>query len=117
MNVLQFIGALAFGLVVGWTTYFILRRAQPKALSDLTTFIGAIGGAAVTTLFDSKGSTFAGYAIGLALGFLAYYLVFLWIVGVHAIRESLKADGPVMLTDKEKKEAAFNVSWGAKRKS
>jgi hypothetical protein len=30
-------GAVAFGIVVGWLTYFILRRAKPTALSDLST--------------------------------------------------------------------------------
>lgn len=66
-------GAMAFGVVVGWTTYFILRRAQPKALSDITNFILAVGGAAVTTLFDRGGKMFAGYAFGLLIGFTLYF--------------------------------------------
>lgn len=124
---LQFCGAAAFGIVVGWTTYFILRRAQPKTLSDITTFIGGIGGAAVTTLFDPKGEMFAGYAFGLLIGFIAYYFVFLWLVGKHAIRESLITESPQgpepdMLTPMsslDSKEKSINkpeVNWGADRK-
>lgn len=89
MNILHFLGGLAFGAVVGWATYFVLRRAQPKTLSDLSTFIGVLGGGTITALFDPKGVSFAGYAIGLAIGFFVYYVVFLGIVGKHAIRESL----------------------------
>lgn len=83
------IGALCFGIVIGWTTYFIMRRAQPTALTDLSTIIGALGGAAILNLFDSQGPLFAFYAIGLAVGFIAYFLIYLAIVGKSAIRESL----------------------------
>lgn len=81
-----------YGAVVGWTTYFILRRAQPKALSGLSTIIGILGGATIIGLFDPKGPTFAGYALGLAGGFFGYYLVYLKIVGKKPIRDALKKD-------------------------
>lgn len=87
--VLLFIGGLAFGAVIGWTTYFILRRAQPKSLSDLSTIIGILGGATILALFDPKGPAFAGYALGLAGGFFGYYAVYLRLVGKNAIRQSL----------------------------
>jgi uncharacterized membrane protein YeaQ/YmgE (transglycosylase-associated protein family) len=83
------IGALCFGIVIGWTTYFIMRRAQPTALTDLSTIIGALGGAAILNLFDAHGPLFAFYAIGLAVGFFAYFLIYLAIVGKAAIRGSL----------------------------
>ncbi|HKP04464.1 MAG TPA: hypothetical protein VJU77_14015 [Chthoniobacterales bacterium] len=82
-------GALAFGSVIGWTTYFILRRAKPTALSDLTTIIGTLGGATILGLFDAKGPMFGAYSIGLAIGFFGYYLKYSKIVGTTAIRESL----------------------------
>lgn len=88
----QFYGAIAFGAVVGWTTYFILRRAQPKRLGDITAFIGAIGGAAVTALFDSKGEVFSGYAIGLLAGFGAFFIVYFLIIGKAAFRQKLIDD-------------------------
>jgi len=87
VTVLQFVGGLAFGGVIGWVTYFIMRRAQPKVLNDLATIIGILGGATIVGLFDPKGPVFAGYAIGLAAGFFGYYWVFLKIVRKHAIRE------------------------------
>ena len=83
------IGAGAFGLVVGWTTYFILRRAKPSAISDLATVIGTLGGATVIGLFDPHGPLFAFYAFGLALGFFAYFFIYWFVVGKAAIRETL----------------------------
>jgi hypothetical protein len=89
MNVTQFIGGLAFGLVIGWVTYFIIRRAQPKVLTDISTLIGIIGGGTITALFDPEKDSFWGYCIGLAIGFFAYYIVYLTIVGKHAVVEAL----------------------------
>jgi hypothetical protein len=89
MQVWLSIGAAAFGLVIGWMTYFILRRAKPSAISDLATIIGTLGGASIIGLFDPKGPLFASYAFGLAIGFFAYYRVYSKIVGKSAIRETL----------------------------
>ena len=69
---LPIIGAGCFGFVIGWVTYRTLRRRSgAAALSDIATVIGAVGGAAVTTLFRSE-DLFAGYSIGLAIGFIGY---------------------------------------------
>jgi ABC-type sulfate transport system permease component len=69
------LGAVCFGLVVGWVTYRTLRRREGVvALSDLATVIGAIGGAAVTALFKSE-ALFGAYSIGLAIGFFAYFAI------------------------------------------
>ena len=77
-------GAMCFGLVVGWITYRTLRRKEgAAALSDLATVIGAVGGAAVTALFDDK-RLFGAYAIGLAIGFFAYFVVGLFLYGKDA---------------------------------
>jgi uncharacterized membrane protein YeaQ/YmgE (transglycosylase-associated protein family) len=66
------VGALCFGLVVGWVTYRTLRRSSEKVgLSNIATVIGAVGGAAVTGLFDDD-DLFGLYSIGLAIGFFAY---------------------------------------------
>lgn len=68
----QAVGAWCFGVVVGWVTYRTLRRSrQAVALSDIASVIGAVGGAAVTTLFDGA-RLFAWYSIGLFTGFFAY---------------------------------------------
>ncbi|MEA2562126.1 MAG: hypothetical protein QOH06_3630 [Acidobacteriota bacterium] len=66
------IGALCFGLVIGWVTYRTLRRTgETVALSNIATVIGAVGGAAVTTLFNDK-ELFSFYCIGLMIGFFLY---------------------------------------------
>jgi hypothetical protein len=73
---LSLIGAGFFGIVVGWVTYGSLRRAKRNGLTDITTVIGAIGGAAVTKLFPTETGAFGAYCIGLAIGFFGYLLVY-----------------------------------------
>jgi uncharacterized membrane protein YeaQ/YmgE (transglycosylase-associated protein family) len=69
------IGAVLFGLVVGWVSYRTLRRkGSGAAISDIAAVIGAVGGATVTTLFKNE-DLFGLYAIGLAVGFFAYLIV------------------------------------------
>jgi hypothetical protein len=72
-GLLAIIGAGCFGLVVGWITYRTLMRSRggQARISDLATVIGVIGGGVVVALFDDP-DLFAGYAIGLAIGFFAY---------------------------------------------
>ncbi|HEY7889805.1 MAG TPA: hypothetical protein VIC29_16415 [Steroidobacteraceae bacterium] len=67
-------GALCFGLVIGWVTYRTLRRTTDTVgLSNIASVIGAVGGAAVTALFNTK-ELFALYSIGLAIGFFLYLI-------------------------------------------
>ena len=81
---LEGIGSLCFGLVVGWIAYRTLRRKEGMSnLSDISTVIGAVGGAAVTALFKSK-PVFGMYCIGLAIGFFAYFIVGLALYGKDA---------------------------------
>jgi hypothetical protein len=69
------LGALCFGLVVGWITYRTLRRKESvTALSDIATVVGAVGGAAVTGHFQGA-ELFGLYSIGLAAGFFLYLAV------------------------------------------
>lgn len=68
-------GALAFGLVVGWITYrTLVLRTGDVGLSDISTVIGVVGGAAITGLFE-EAELFAAYSIGLAIGFFSFILV------------------------------------------
>ena len=69
---LLLVGALCFGIVIGWVTYRALRFATNKGLSDIATVIGAVGGAAVTALFPKETGSFGAYCIGLFIGFFAY---------------------------------------------
>jgi len=68
------VGAICFGLVIGWITYRTLRRSTGTAISDLAAVIAAVGGGAVTLLFDTK-IPFAYYSIGLAAGFFLYFII------------------------------------------
>jgi hypothetical protein len=71
------VGALVFGLVVGFITYRTLVRTTDKAsIGDLGAVLAAIGGGAVTKLYDPSGTPFAWYAIGLALGMMVFFLAF-----------------------------------------
>ena len=82
MNVIS-VGALLFGVVIGWITYRTLRRSKESvALSDIATVIGAVGGAAVIALFNSP-ALFAWYSIGLFIGFIAYL-----IAGVTILKDT-----------------------------
>ncbi len=89
MNVIS-IGAICFGLVIGWVTYRTLRRnKEGAAISDISTVIAAVGGAAVTALFKDD-EIFGYYSIGLAIGFFLYFLIGLILGGKK------KADGWMM---------------------
>ncbi len=80
------VGALCFGLVIGWITYRTLRRrSETVALSDIAAVIGAVGGAAVTGLFDAR-DLFGAYSIGLAAGFFLYLIVALILEGPQVSR-------------------------------
>ena len=76
--------AVLFGVVIGWITYrTLVRREGAAALSDIATVIGAVGGGAVLAIFDSD-YLFGLYAIGLAVGFFAYLLLFFAVNGREA---------------------------------
>jgi uncharacterized membrane protein YeaQ/YmgE (transglycosylase-associated protein family) len=69
------VGALLFGWVVGWITYRTLRRKEgAAALSDISTVLGAVGGAAITSHFGDR-ALFSWYCVGLFVGFFLYFLI------------------------------------------
>jgi hypothetical protein len=79
----KIVGAMAFGLVIGWYVYYVNRyRKGDVQIGDITTLIGAIGGAAILALFDKGTDFFGAYAVGLAIGFFLYFLVLIILVGV-----------------------------------
>ena len=56
-------GAFGFGLVLGWFLYLINRyRKGDVQLGDITTVVGALGGASVTALFPNGGELFGASA-------------------------------------------------------
>jgi hypothetical protein len=61
-------GGLGFGLVIGWFLYFVNRyRRSEASFTDITTVLGAVGGAAVTSLFPGGTALFGAYGVGLAI--------------------------------------------------
>ena len=69
------IGAWCFGAVVGWITSRTLRRTTPSGLSDISTVIGSIAGAAITGIYKPSTNSFGYYCIGLFCGFFAYLII------------------------------------------
>lgn len=73
-------GAMFFGMVVGWCTYFVNRYRSVVAVADVLAIVGAIGGGTILTLFPEKTRLFGAYGIGLAIGFFGYFLLLVVIV-------------------------------------
>jgi hypothetical protein len=73
---------MCFGLVLGWITYYTMRKStKPRTLSDITVIISALVGPAILAVFpapvDGRQTMFGYYGIGLALGFFLYYVIFI----------------------------------------
>ncbi|HEX3513810.1 MAG TPA: hypothetical protein VHT26_07415 [Trebonia sp.] len=76
MLVVAYVGAVLFGLVIGWVTSRLLaRRAGSPHVSHIAAVIAAAGGGYVTVMSGDRG-LFGMYAIGLFAGFIAYAAVF-----------------------------------------
>ncbi|WP_054813673.1 hypothetical protein [Nocardia arizonensis] len=79
------IGAVVFGVIVGAITYrTLVRTADKTAIGDLTSVLAAIGGGVVTGHYGDA-NAFAWYAIGLAVGILAYFVAYWRFNGTSAI--------------------------------
>lgn len=84
------VGTLCFGIVVGYITYRTLARKDDAAISDLAAVIAAVGGGAVTSLFDSDSDRFGIYSIGLLIGMAIYLLLSLAIRGKKATSDIME---------------------------
>lgn len=69
------LGALCFGIIVGWVTSRTLRRTTPSGLTDIATVIGSLGGAAITGIWKPSTNAFGFYCIGLFIGFFGYLIL------------------------------------------
>lgn len=80
------LGAVLFGLTIGWITYRILRsRSGPPWMPDLIALLGIIVGAAVLALFRNE-AIFGWYAVGLVIGFFAYLAVSVFLYGKQELQ-------------------------------
>lgn len=91
------IGSICFGVVVGYITYRTLARAAAgAAVSDIASVIAAVGGGAVTILFDPQQSdAFGWYSIGLLTGMGLYLVLSLIIRGKKETSLVLGGDDPL----------------------
>lgn len=81
-GVVMSVGAVCFGVTVGYITYRTLVRSDKTTVADLAAVIGAIGGGAVTGLFNpDQGDLFGWYSIGLISGVAVFFLVHLLLNG------------------------------------
>jgi hypothetical protein len=79
------LGAIFFGVVIGWIVYRILRsREGATTLSDLITFLGVIGATAVIALLKSD-VLFGWYSLGLVVGFFGYLTTGLILYGTQEL--------------------------------
>ncbi|MDQ0473451.1 hypothetical protein [Labrys wisconsinensis] len=76
------LGAAGFGCIIGWLVYYINRyRKADVQFSDLTTIVGIVGGAGVTSLFGGADKAlFGAYGIGLFVGFFGYFIALIVLV-------------------------------------
>lgn len=75
------VGSVCFGLVVGWVAYRTLMRTTEKtSIKDLGIVVAAIGGSILAT-YIQPGTQFGWYAIGLAVSFFSYALLYLGFNG------------------------------------
>jgi hypothetical protein len=77
------VGAVCFGITVGFITYRALVRTTDKAaVSDIAAVIGAVAGGAVTGLFNPEQTDLFGwYSIGLVTGVAVFFLLYLMMNG------------------------------------
>ena len=80
------LGAVFFGLVIGWISYRTLRlTAGTNLLSAIAIIIATVGGAAVITLLKDE-VMFGWYAIGLVIGFLVSFALGLGLYGKQELQ-------------------------------
>ena len=79
------LGAVFFGLIIGWIAYRILRhRSGAPWIQDLIALLGIIAGAAALAFFHND-AIFGWYAIGLVIGFFAYLAVGVILYGKQEV--------------------------------
>lgn len=66
------VGAVCFGIVIGFVTYRTLVRKDSAAISDLAAVIAAVGGGVVAERFEAN---FGYYSIGLLAGFAGFLIL------------------------------------------
>ena len=80
------LGAVFFGLIIGWISYRVMRLAAgTNVLAAIAIIIAIVGSAAAISLLRSD-VLFGWFAIGLVIGFLAYFGIGLWLYGKQELQ-------------------------------
>src|SRR5258708_10720159 len=80
------LGAVFFGLTIGWIAYRILRhRAGAAWIQNLIALLGIIAGSAALALFHND-AIFGWYAIGLVIGFFSSFVVGVVLYGKQEVQ-------------------------------
>lgn len=88
------IGAVCFGIVIGFIAYRTLVRKDSAAITDISAVVGAVGGGAVAVWFDrAEGDSFAWYSIGLLGGMVVYFIQYRILNGKLKSAENLGGQG------------------------
>jgi hypothetical protein len=112
--VMTAIGAFVFGLVVGFITYrTLVRTADKTAVTDLAAVVSAIGGGAVTKLYDPSGQPFAWYAVGLAIGIMAFFVAYGLMNSKEALAKVMSGD--TLVAGAQEVRPGENVPHGGPR--
>jgi hypothetical protein len=76
------VGAVCFGIVVGYVTYRTLLQSEKTQITDLSAVLAAVGGGVVAERFDDEGGdSFGWYAIGLLAGVAVFLVLHLTVGG------------------------------------
>jgi Kef-type K+ transport system membrane component KefB len=68
------LGAAAFGGVLGWVTAEVVSRAKELQVGHLAGIVGALLGAAITSVFGIP-IMFGSYCVGLLVGYVMFVLL------------------------------------------
>jgi len=99
-------GGIAFGLVIGFLSWYAVFPRSGKFLVSwrtISAFLGVVGGGVVTALFPANSEAFGGYSIGLCLGF--FYSP-IW----NFFSEQFKKSQP---SDFTRELNAINTNWSS----
>lgn len=81
-------GVFAIGFVFGYLLLYAVRHTKEFSIEMLSTAIGAVGGATVIAWLGKFDNWIGPYGIGLAAGFVVYFVLSLILGGLEAYDEA-----------------------------
>lgn len=87
-------GALAFGVLLGFLTHYLVRRDQKAGIKDLSAIVAVLLCSLILNWIGGKEQT-SWYLIGLCIGFFKYWLALL--LGREQVKTLIKEGRPLPL--------------------